>query len=410
MTIDRPLRVYPAVKQYQWGMKDRSCWVGKFADTKQEPPFAELWLGDHPDGLVMIDVPDDGPGADGALKRVTLPGLLVEQGERLIGRAALDRFGKRIPFLGKVLSVGDVLSIQVHPAEADAVRLNRERVWLYPDPYQKDEASVALTDVELLYGFRDAIAVHNELPGVPELLEAVVSVPELTRELAESYPSTYLRTLVGALLKTADGEIKARARKLYSRLQTKGTPLTPREAWIMKVREMYPDGDVGVFFFYLLNLVHLKPGEGIAIPARWVHVYLSGELVELMVPSNNVIRCGMTPKDKEPEEVLACASFEPLDVTRVIIRGTMQADGSRAYTFGNERYMATIIDREGEYVIPSTGTPEFLLSLDGTGALMHGEDEDVAFSGASAFFMPAGRGTVRVRSGGGKLIRFHMPA
>jgi mannose-6-phosphate isomerase class I len=42
--------------------------------------------------------------------------------------------------------------------------------------------------------------------------------------------------------------------------------------------------------------VRLAPGEAIFLAANEPHAYVSGELVECMATSDNVIRAGLTPK------------------------------------------------------------------------------------------------------------------
>jgi len=42
--------------------------------------------------------------------------------------------------------------------------------------------------------------------------------------------------------------------------------------------------------------VRLNAGEAIYLAANEPHAYVSGELVEVMATSDNVIRAGLTPK------------------------------------------------------------------------------------------------------------------
>ena len=50
--------------------------------------------------------------------------------------------------------------------------------------------------------------------------------------------------------------------------------------------------DRGLFSVFLFNLVHLRPGQGIYLPAGEPHSYLEGTGVEIMANSNNVLRGG----------------------------------------------------------------------------------------------------------------------
>lgn len=53
--------------------------------------------------------------------------------------------------------------------------------------------------------------------------------------------------------------------------------------------------------------VKLNPGQAIYLPANEPHAYVSGELVECMAASDNVIRAGLTPKLRDTE--VLCSSL-----------------------------------------------------------------------------------------------------
>src|SRR3954467_13695278 len=115
----------PKVKAYPWGTRDA------IADLQGRPvpapgPEAELWMGAHPSGPagvawttldeVIAAAPERGArGGAGALGGVTggAPG-------RALGAECAARLGGRLPFLLKVLSAGQALSIQVHPSREQA--------------------------------------------------------------------------------------------------------------------------------------------------------------------------------------------------------------------------------------------------------------------------------------------------
>ena len=54
-----------------------------------------------------------------------------------------------------------------------------------------------------------------------------------------------------------------------------------------------------------MNLVTLRRGEGLFVPAGVLHAYLAGLGVELMAASDNVLRGGLTPKHIDVAELLA---------------------------------------------------------------------------------------------------------
>lgn len=58
-------------------------------------------------------------------------------------------------------------------------------------------------------------------------------------------------------------------------------------------------GDVGVLCPLLLNCVRLSPGHSFFCGPNEPHAYISGDCIECMAPSDNVVRSGLTPKFKD---------------------------------------------------------------------------------------------------------------
>lgn len=69
-------------------------------------------------------------------------------------------------------------------------------------------------------------------------------------------------------------------------------------------------GDPGVIAAMLLNYVELQPGEALFLGAGVPHAYLDGLGVEIMANSDNVLRCGLTPKHIDVPELLRIVRFE----------------------------------------------------------------------------------------------------
>lgn len=82
--------------------------------------------------------------------------------------------------------------------------------------------------------------------------------------------------------------------KLVERLEA--APVrSSKEQLILRLNTQYP-ADVGVLSAFFLNYLSLPAGQSIALPANVPHAYVSGQLVECMATSDNVIRAGLTPK------------------------------------------------------------------------------------------------------------------
>lgn len=67
--------------------------------------------------------------------------------------------------------------------------------------------------------------------------------------------------------------------------------------------------DVGILCLFFLNIVELQPGQAIFLPAQVPHAYLSGDCIECMACSDNVVRAGLTPKFKDVETLLAMLNY-----------------------------------------------------------------------------------------------------
>lgn len=78
----------------------------------------------------------------------------------------------------------------------------------------------------------------------------------------------------------------------------RGGALSATDRLLLRLYDQYP-GDRGVFAPLLLNYLQLAPGESFFIGANEPHAYLSGDCVECMALSDNVVRAGLTPKFRD---------------------------------------------------------------------------------------------------------------
>jgi len=79
-----------------------------------------------------------------------------------------------------------------------------------------------------------------------------------------------------------------------------GLPLFLQKAYGLAVRlhEQFGD-DIGVFCPFFMNYVQMDVGECLYMPQNVPHAYLSGDIVECMACSDNVVRAALTPKLKD---------------------------------------------------------------------------------------------------------------
>lgn len=91
---------------------DPRVWGGQRLKASPENPIGEAWV-----------VYENNPIASGTFAGRTLAEVAAERGPALVGRRAFARTGVRFPLLIKLLDCADWLSIQVHPNDEQAVRL-----------------------------------------------------------------------------------------------------------------------------------------------------------------------------------------------------------------------------------------------------------------------------------------------
>ncbi|MET0661663.1 MAG: mannose-6-phosphate isomerase, class I [Ilumatobacteraceae bacterium] len=253
-----PRRIVGPVQHYAWGDPT-------FIPTLQgrEPdgrPWAEWWLGTHPNGPASF--------ADGTeLRSVT--------GD--------------LPYLLKVLAAAEPLSLQAHPTAGQAVDGHRRGV--YPDANAKPELLCALTRFEALCGMRPAdktIALLRDLGA------------DATADLVEREgPGAVLRALYrGEVAPTEVIDACCGSER-------------PAAVWVNRLHDRYPD-DPSVAATILLNHVVLAPGEAIHLTAGNLHAYLHGAGIELMGASDNVVRGGLTVKPVDVDELLRVVDATPL--------------------------------------------------------------------------------------------------
>jgi mannose-6-phosphate isomerase len=79
--------------------------------------------------------------------------------------------------------------------------------------------------------------------------------------------------------------------------------------------------DVGLLVVFLLRVVRLGKGEAVVITPNEPHAYISGDLVECMSSSDNVVRGGLTPKYKDTETLFEMLPYHSMNEEKAPITG-----------------------------------------------------------------------------------------
>ncbi len=263
--IDGPIMHYP------WG--DRVFLPQFLHRVPDGQPWAEWWLGTHPNGPAHLS-------SGQPLAEVSGP----------------------LPFLVKVLAAAEPLSLQIHPNAAQAAAGHADGI--FRDPYPKPELIHALTEFEAFCGIRpvpatlqilrdhglEDLAHHLGSSGISATMRAVLT--------GDFDPSSTLRTCSDLAETVTDG------------------PLHPSIRWVANLAVIHP-GDPAVIATLMLHHVRLLPGQALRLTAGTLHAYLHGAGIEVMGPSDNVVRCGLTNKQVDIHSVLTL--LDPSEVDDPVI-------------------------------------------------------------------------------------------
>lgn len=320
MSLENPtglLQLKNNVLKYHWGVPGGIS--SKLGYAPENSPEAELWIGAHPKAPSII-----------ATSATTAQPQTLEDLERLSG--------KKMPYLLKMLAVGEALSIQAHPtlqqATAGFAAENSANIPLdaphrnYRDTNSKPELIVALADgFAALCGFRSPQESSQLLRSLcdtalavdPHLADAAAAVTKFCQKLTHES----LKTAVLWALRE-DAETAAFKKDLLLSLQKLAAAVTtvaPQQApkaikklhglagLLQNLSKGYPQ-DSGILVAALLNEVQLKSGQALWLPPGTPHAYLCGYGVEIMSSSDNVLRGGLTEKHIDPNELAKVLNFK----------------------------------------------------------------------------------------------------
>lgn len=190
----------------------------------------------------------------------------------------VTKYGRNLPFLFKVLSVGKALSIQAHPNKALAEKLHENDPFHYPDANHKPELAIALTDFEALCGFRPHSEIEFFLSHVPEFTNIVGETSANNYKSAKDKKEG-LKELFTSLMTASEGTIEENFSKLKARWESNEPLSDPKleelRQLFNKLSSEFPH-DIGCFSIFFLNHLQLKPGEAIYLGQDEPHAYLYG--------------------------------------------------------------------------------------------------------------------------------------
>ncbi|WP_294660755.1 mannose-6-phosphate isomerase, class I [uncultured Rothia sp.] len=350
------------IQNYAWGSREI---LGRMrgVPVPTEQPEAEVWVGAHPAAPSRATV----DGAESPLNE-----LIVENPSRFLRP---DRTSDWFPFLFKILAIDAPLSIQVHPTPEQAIAGFEDEQARgiaidapfrnYKDRYSKPETVIALSPMRVLTGVRPVEQLKT--------LAAAFGATWL-EERAELSPKQLLTEIIHLPQETASAEVQHLVDTAPGLLGASNEVVADAAELVRIVDGKYP-GDRGLLVAFVMNLVHLAPGESAFTPDGQVHAYVSGTAIELMNPSDNVMRAGLTAKHIDTEELIKVLG-EKQDAP-VIQRPNPEDGPLGTYAMWDERMSVTRVRIE------------------------EGKPLNYTFKGISAALSVAGQVTIQAKDGNG---------
>ena len=381
------------VQNYAWGSREI---LGRMrgVPVPTEQPEAEVWVGAHPAAPSRATV----DGAESPLNE-----LIVENPSRFLRP---DRTSDWFPFLFKILAIDAPLSIQVHPTPEQAIAGFEDEQARgiaidapyrnYKDRYSKPETVIALSPMRVLTGVRPVEQLKT--------LAATFGAAWLA-ERAELSPKQLLTEIIRLPEETASAAVQHLVDTAPGLLGASNDVVADAAELVRIVDGKYP-GDRGLLVAFVMNLVHLAPGESAFTPDGQVHAYVSGTAIELMNPSDNVMRAGLTAKHIDTEELIKVlgekqdapviqrpnpedgplGTYAMWDERMSVTRVRVEEGKPLSYTFKGISAALSVAGKVTIQAKDGNGTDEFVLSA--TESVLHvGEPSEAVLSGSGELYI-----------------------
>ena len=381
------------IQNYAWGSREI---LGRMrgVPVPTEQPEAEVWVGAHPAAPSRATV----DGAESPLNE-----LIVENPSRFLRP---DRTSDWFPFLFKILAIDAPLSIQVHPTPEQAIAGFEDEQARgiaidapyrnYKDRYSKPESVIALSPMRVLTGVRPVEQLKT--------LAAAFGAAWLA-ERAELSPKQLLTEIIRLPEETASAAVQHLVDTAPGLLGASNDVVADAAELVRIVDGKYP-GDRGLLVAFVMNLVHLAPGESAFTPDGQVHAYVSGTAIELMNPSDNVMRAGLTAKHIDTEELIKVlgekqdapviqrpnpedgplGTYAMWDERMSVTRVRVEEGKPLSYTFKGISAALSVAGKVTIQAKDGNGTDEFVLGA--TESVLHvGEPSEAVLSGSGELYI-----------------------
>lgn len=310
----------------------------------------------------------------------------------------------------KVLSIDKALSIQAHPNKQLGKVLHAKLPSEYKDDNHKPELACAVTDFEALCGFESLDVIYHHVIRVPELHALIAEdgngeslLNDIKKHLSDKSTgdaSTLLKQLFTVLMTSDPSKVSIRVDTFSKRMsgikEPDGDKILPVDLLGYRLSQQFPQ-DIGVFCAYFLCYRRLVPGEALFLAANEPHAYLSGDCVEIMACSDNVVRAGLTPKFRDVDTLCSMLTYtmpgHPYHPGKVLSPLKIDAHTVRYLPFDAavdefELERVEVKDGDGEYTFKSGTFGGIVLILQGKGTAVTGDAHQSLTKGQVFFVKP----------------------
>lgn len=262
----------------------------------------------------------------------------------------------------------------------------------FTDPNHKPEIALALGDFEAFCGFKPLKHIQSlmQLPPLQAFLPQVKK-PDFDDQTLKHVVKAMLEASEDAVRKTND------ALMALSKDQFGEDSYIPE--MIPRLTKQYDKADNGTLVALItMNYLQLKEGDSIYIPADGIHAYLSGNIIECMARSNNVLNTGFCPRaDRDSIDMFtSCLTFTPHDVKECMLpsQSFSKSKNNKSKLYAPplsefSMYATTLADDESD-TIGKIGGPSVMVVTEGEGTLK-ADGKEYELSAGYIFFV--GQGT-----------------
>ncbi|MCQ8212246.1 class I mannose-6-phosphate isomerase [Cetobacterium somerae] len=159
-------------------------------DLPTDELYGESWeVSCHPAGMSYVE--------NGELEGKSLEEIFVKYGKDLVGEEIIEKYGDKFPLLIKYLDINDKLSVQVHPSDEYALRVEKEfgksEVWYVME---------ASSDAKLILGLKNDVTpeIYKEKVDKKDFTGLFNEISVKKGDFIDVKPGVVHGTLEGSIL------------------------------------------------------------------------------------------------------------------------------------------------------------------------------------------------------------------